>query len=168
MSAVAGVASKVIGALPVVGKIAKGAWNIGKKVVGGIKSIFTGNKNRGGQHQSQAAQGGGVQGMIDQGRQFTSDMGGMINSGRQIYQGFKQGGFRGGVDAFQRQMPSMQQSIGGMIDSGRSMYQQGRDMYQQTKGVVQGGMNEIQNLMRQRRFPWMKPGAMLPGTPIMG
>lgn len=41
MSAVAGIASKVITALPVIGKVAKGAWNIGKKVVGGIKNIFT-------------------------------------------------------------------------------------------------------------------------------
>lgn len=60
----------------------------------------------------------------------------MIDTGRQIYQGFKQGGFGGGMTAFQQQMPNMQQHISGMIDSGRSMYNQGRDMYQQTRGVT--------------------------------
>ena len=162
MSAVAGVASKVMGALPVVGKIAKGAWNIGKKVVGGIKSIFTGgNKNN--SQQGQTQQQGGISGMIDKGRQFAQGVGGMIDSGRQIYQGFRQGGLGGGMSAFQEQMPNMQRSMGGMIDSGKSMYNQGRDMYQQTRGVIQGGMNDMQDMVRRRRGGM--PGARLAVMP---
>lgn len=176
MSAVAGIASKVVSKLPLVGKIAKGAWNIGKKVVGGIKNIFTGGKAK------NVAQG--VSNMVNQGKQIVQGVGGMVDSGRQIYQGFRQGGLSGGMSAVQQQMPQMQQTMGGMIDAGRGMYQQGRDMYnqgrdmyQQTKGVIQGGMNDMRDMRKRiggyggvmpRQLPWMRPGAIRMGGPVIG
>lgn len=145
MSAVAGIAGKAMMMLPKVASalpIAKGAWNIGKKVVGGIKNIFTGGKS------SEAM--GGMQGMVDKGKQLIGGMRDMVNSGRDIYQGFREGGLGGGIGAIRQQMPQIQRNMGGMMDTGRNMYQQGMDMYQQGRDVIQGGMNDMQNLMRKR------------------
>ena len=172
MSAVAGIAKKVIGALPVVGNIAKGAWNIGKKVVGGIKNIFTGGKKKAQEGAQQAVQQ--VGGMVDTGRQMYQQGQGLYNTGRDIYNGFRQGGFSGGMAAIGQRLPGMMQGVGSMIDSGRQMwnqgqglyntgrdmYQQGRDMFNQGRGIIQGGMNDMQDMMRRRKGGMMRPQVM--------
>lgn len=143
MSAVAGlaakalpIASKVIGALPVVGGIAK-------KVVGGIKSIFGGKPS---QDSSQSQ--GGMQGMMSAGRDFAQGARGMFDAGRSVYQGFKSGGFGGGMAAIQQQMPSMRESFGGMMDAAQRGYSTGRDMYDQGRGLAQETMSDFRRLRR--------------------
>lgn len=151
MSAIAGIAakalpiaSKVIGALPVVGGIAK-------KVIGGIRGIFGGGSSQQQsqpQQQQQSQPQGGMQGMIDAGRSFMSGARGMYDAGRSIYQGFRQGGFGGGMQAFQQQIPTMGQHLGGMIDAGRSGYSIGRSMFDQGRGLAQDTMSDFRRLRR--------------------
>lgn len=142
LGGLAGIAKGVAGALPFVGTLAKGAWNLGKKVVGGIKGLFSG----GGSEMADSA---------NQAFQYAKNL---WNQGGDIYDSFRNGGFRGGMDAIQRNIPDMRQSFNDMANAGRdfynqgqNMYNRGRDMYNSYSGEARGLYNQGRDMFRQRR-----------------
>lgn len=153
MSAVAGLAAK---ALPVVGKIAGGivggakkvigalpiVGGLAKKIVGGIKSIFTKETPQGTQPSA------GVQQVQQAGQQMLQGGRDLWGAGGRIVQGFREGGFGGGMGAIQKELPGMQQTVGGMIEAGRQGFGAGREMFGQVMQQGQGAMEDFRRFRR--------------------
>lgn len=141
----AGIAGNVLGALPTIGKVAKGALGVGKKVVGGLKQIFG---------------GGGIGQLAKSAQTFGQGARDLYQAGKNVYQGYKDGGIGGAISSATSQLGTVQQTIGDMAGAARDAYstgagiynqtrQLGQQAYQQGRSLVQGGMDEIRRRRQQ-------------------
>lgn len=167
--------SGVLGAIPSVVGAVSGAFNLGKSVLGGIKSVFSSRQQQRPQQQQQQQQQpslvqnanniydagrsmmGQAQNFYQQGAQTVRGVSGSFGQVRDSFsRGDYAGGLNqvaGGINQFTQNVRGMANTGAGMVNTGMGAYNSGRaaagQLYDAGRSMFQGGMGGMGGMQQQ-------------------